>query len=197
MFCVAAKVVLVVVMKAYRWDRGIAPFILNLGNRWRWWSTPRHGHLIRGEVTAVLWHCQGSSVKLKVLENKQICTCRQSKSGSAIPQRRKEKWKTGCAKAIGQTFMWRDSYRPYPSPQRNTGSWHTECPRSECLHVRCVSGQCITELVFCISSGVLPDDDPFSVETCGGNKEDQCFSVLPVALISARAGVYIRVLNCS
>ena len=106
MFCVAVKVVLVAVMKAYRWNRGIPPFILNLGNRWRWWSTPRHGHLIRGEVTAVLiqwqWKWQGSSVKLKVLENKQICTCRESKYGSAIPQRRKEKWKTVCAKAIGQ-----------------------------------------------------------------------------------------------
>jgi hypothetical protein len=30
-------------------------------------------------------------------------------------------------------------------------------------------------MVFCIISDVLPDDDPFSVETSGVNKEDLVF----------------------
>jgi hypothetical protein len=35
-----------------------------------------------------------------------------------------------------------------------------------CPHVKCVSGQCNTALVFCVISNVLLDDDSFRVETC-------------------------------
>jgi hypothetical protein len=57
----------------------------------------------------------------------------------------------------------------------------------------CVSGQYYTTLVFCTIYLVLPEDDPFRVEKCTSTKEDLSFSGLPVALTSARAGVYYYV----
>ena len=41
--------------------------------------------------------------------------------------------------------------------------------------------------------GVLPEGDRFRVETCSSSKEDLVFAVLPVTLISARAGVCINI----
>ena len=37
------------------------------------------------------------------------------------------------------------------------------------VNILCIRCPCSTTLVFCIISDVLPDDDPFSVETCRSN----------------------------